>query len=331
VIFGSSNAAGIVIPTELMMGTMARVNPSAIFYPAVVGLNLSVPQQNEAWSRLARTAAFRAVGLSEGISGEKVKFGGNGEQVVDGRPELAFDYWYNITGYDLGLQRAPGLRQEVSGHCQTEYSWLQETSNATHDIYWLWGDKLRQRAVRILGNITYPPPRAIFEVPQNINNDSVSLTGTARYSILPQTAGRRNRVAFNKTQHPWYATEIFYDPVTSTNYVVMAKRPAIACYQNTTWYYGTSTANSAYNLSSLVAAGLKVAPFWLEKVFLREFTSAPPIVTMSRSLGWANLPSFSEGFQAYQRIENSGADLIDDLKCLVRGSCCCCLFILYAL
>jgi len=320
-IFGSSTAAGIVIPTELMMGTVARVNPNAIFYPAVLNQNLSTPQKTEAWNRLARTAAFRAVGFSEGILGERVTFGKNATKVVDGRPELSFDYAYNLTGYDFGLQRAPGLRQEVSGHCQTEYSWTQESSNATHDIYWLWGEKQNERIVPIASNVTYPPPRANFEVSGSINADmSITGQGTARYSILPFTAGRRSRVSFNKTIHPWYATEDFYDPVTVTQYAVMSKRPAIACYQNTTWHYGTLKIQTAYAYPELVAAGLKVAQFWLDTVFIREFTSAPPIVTMSRNLGWANLPNFSEGFQRWNRLENSAANLVDDLKYLVMGS-----------
>ncbi|KAF8244596.1 hypothetical protein K440DRAFT_635940 [Wilcoxina mikolae CBS 423.85] len=320
-IFGTSTAAGIVIPGELMMGTMARVNPNAIFYPAVLN-SKSEPKQTEAWNRLARVAAFRAVGFSEAILGEKVTFGDNPVRVINGRVEISFDYAYNLTGYDFGLQRAPGLRQEVSGHCQTEYSWIQDTSNATHDIYSLWGNKSpsNQRAIPIVGNITYPPPRAMFEVPSAANNVSIWSTGTVKFSILPNTAGRRSRVHFDPMQHPWYATEKFNDSVTNTDYVVMARRPAISCSQNTTWHYRTATINSSMDFSPLVAAGLKVAPFWLKTVFAREFSTVPPIVTMSRNLGWANLPNFAEGFQMYNRIENSGADLIDDLKYLVTGS-----------
>ncbi|KAF8541777.1 hypothetical protein BDD12DRAFT_877934 [Trichophaea hybrida] len=320
-ILATSTAAGIVIPVKLLMGNMARVNPSAIFYPSILATN-STALQREANDRLVRAAAFRAIGtveFLEDVLGKEIQFGENILQVgADGQPEISFDYSYNLTGIDFGLQRAPGLRHTASGHCQTEYTWHQDSSNSTHDIYWLWGNSSMERIVPIPGGGNYSPPRANFETPPSNIADAKS-TGSVRFSILPYTAGRRSRVEFNQTQ-PWYVTEDLYDPITNSRYVVKAKRPAISCYHNTSWHYGKSMVNSTPNLDKLVQNGLKVAPFWLNTVFIREFTSVPPIVTMSRGLGYSNLASFSEGFSIANRVENSAANLQNDLKYLVMGS-----------
>jgi hypothetical protein len=318
-VFGASFAAGIVIPSELMMGNMARVNPNVIFYPAILPTN-STALQREANNRLARAAAFRAIGtveISEGILQQRIKFG-NSLRLSSNGADISLDYTYNITGFDFGLQRAPGLIHAVSGHCQTEYTWTQNSSNSTHDIYWLWGNSSMERIVPIPSSGNYTPPRANFEVPPKNIADAKS-TGSAWFSILPYTAGRRSRVEFNQTQ-PWYVTEDLNDTITNSRYAVQAKRPAISCSHNTTWYYGESIAKNTYDLKSLVQSGLKVAPFWLDTVFIREFTSVPPIVTMSRNLGYSNLVSFSEGFAINNRVENSAANIIDDLKYLIMGS-----------
>ncbi|KAF8248966.1 hypothetical protein K440DRAFT_660499 [Wilcoxina mikolae CBS 423.85] len=321
-IFTGSTAAGIIVPTNLIMGNMARVNPSAIFYPQlrVSGVN-SAARQREGSNRLASVAASRAIGTveySKATLEEKVTFGKDALQLKNDQPvELSFDYSYNLTGLDFGLQRAPALLHTVKGHCRTEYDWLQG-SNSTHDTYWLWGNKSLERVIPTFGNAIYLPPRASFETPTSNLKDLMEI-GTARFSILPYTAGRRSRYNFNQS-HPWYVTEKLSDPLVDTEYVIMAKRPAISCSQRTEWQYGTVTAKSTLDLKDLVQAGLKLAPFWIETVFPREFTLSPAIVTMSRNLGYYNLASAMEGFVSFNRIENSAADLVGDLKYLVLGS-----------
>jgi len=324
-VFVGSNTAGIIIPGHLLMGHVAIVNPDAIFYPVVGGGRTA--RAREANARLSTIAAFRAIGTvqySEGMLRERVTFGQNPITVdADGRANFQFDYRYNLTGYDFGLQRAAGLEHHVTGHCQTEYDWLQPESNSTHDIYHLWGNSNMSRTVPIPGSDAYMPPRAFFSTATLDIDASIELArseGAIAFSILPYTAGRRSLPEFNNT-HPWYVTEPGRDNFTVTDFIVRSKRPAISCMQTTKWLFQGSNV-STMNLEQLVAqpTGLEVGNFWLKTVFPREFGSVPPIVKMSNSLGSANLAGFSQAFTESSRIGNSAATLEGDLQNLVMGS-----------
>jgi len=325
-VFAGGNTAGIIIPTELLMGNVAIVNPSAIFFPAVGGGTTT--RSHEAHARLTTVAAFQAIGTvqySEGTLRERVTFGQNPITVdADGRANLQFDYRYNLTGYDFGLQNAAGLEHHVTGHCQTEYDWLQPESNSTHDIYHLWGDSSLSRTVPIPGSDAYIAPRASFTSRTPNINASIELArseGTVRFSILPHTAGRRSLHEFDDT-HPWYVTEPGRDNITVTDFIVRSKRPAISCVQTTKWSFqkfSVSTMNIR-QLAAVQPTGLKVADFWLDTVFPREFGGSPPLVEMSNSLGNSNLAGFSQIFTTFGRIDNSAATLESDLQNLVMGS-----------
>lgn len=327
----ASTTAGIIIPAELLMGNVARVNPATIFYPEVTNTSNTPAQKREAAGRLSSAASSKAIGTVEYsrlILQEKVHFNDDPLGIgADGRAQLNLTYEYELSGFDLGLMRAPKLRQIVTGSCQTQYDWLQPGSNATHDTYWLWKNSSLARTIKAArpADSSYSPPRAAFEAhPKNTEQLQAGGKGVMQFSIIPNLAGRRSRVAIRQ-KDPWYSTTDapFVDVnATNTRYIIPGHKPAIMCSQTTLWRYGDSP-ETAYNPRGvgtvLVPLGLKLAPFWYERVFTREFGPSPPVVSMSRNLGYSNLASISQNFVDFGRVENSAADLVLDLQRLVLG------------
>jgi hypothetical protein len=314
--FTAATVAGILIPNNLLMGTVARVNPTAIFYPVLALANNTA---REASARLANDAAFRALGTveySRDVLMPKVTFNDTQTARPDGNIDMTFGYSYEVTGYDFGLQRAPGLKQIVSGICETHYEWYQANlSDVTMEVYYLWGNASSRRNVSMVNGA---PPRALFEVPST-NVQDVDTSGTIRYSILPSVAGRRTR--FTNRTDPWYwSVQVPLDTATNTNYAYATGRPAFACNQSLSWQYGPLTVPNTRGLNTLVGIGLKLATFWIQTVFGREFQSTPAIVTLGRNLGFSNLASVNQGFSAFSRVENSNVSLRSDLEDLILGS-----------
>ncbi|KAI5852085.1 hypothetical protein BZA05DRAFT_396759, partial [Tricharina praecox] len=48
-------------------------------------------------------------------------------------PRLRFNYTYEVTGLEFGLQRAPGLRYTVTRTCNTRYDWYDANSSTVDE------------------------------------------------------------------------------------------------------------------------------------------------------------------------------------------------------
>jgi hypothetical protein len=151
------------------------------------------PQNSNTISLFERSAALRAlitVDYARESLKKKVKFDVNlARNDTIGRPQISFDYAYNLTGYDFGLQRVPSLLHIVTGHCETQYDWYQPgASTQTQDTYWLWGNSSMVRQVEIT---PFLPAYAQFEV--HPDSQDLKVTGKSFYSILPYWRRIQNR------------------------------------------------------------------------------------------------------------------------------------------
>jgi len=299
IIIGSL-VAGVLVPTKLFIGNVAPVNPNVIYVPKVVSLP---PQNSNTISLFERSAALRAlvtVDYARESLKKKVKFDVNlARNDTIGRPQISFDYAYNLTGYDFGLQRVPSLLHIVTGHCETQYDWYQPgASTQTQDTYWLWGNSSMVRQVEIT---PFLPAYAQFEV--HPDSQDLKVTGKSFYSILPQIAGRRIFIDYdNKGYDQWYTAVLDNHTYIDS---IPAGRPAIACEHHTSWSYGKPKAKTMFDLRKLVdSQRLNLAPFLIDTVFARQFAIVPSIVLLSNQLGEENLGGLSQWLTYWRRIQN---------------------------
>jgi hypothetical protein len=149
------------VPPHLIVGQAAPVNPRAVFVPALV--NSTNPYYSALLGNIvmapANLHAADALNAVDPFTGNQVSINDATNNAVYFNPHkigttpgsehiIQFDYSYNISGSEFGLQKAQDLIYVVQGSCYTEYQWYQgnNTANGT-DSYSVPCDP-SQRAVR---------------------------------------------------------------------------------------------------------------------------------------------------------------------------------------
>lgn len=271
-------AAGTIIPSYLVVGTLAPANPAGVFYAIVSDLGQDVKVQ-----QTRAPAAQRAMGVVESsrkklkervtISPRKVMdwTGARGEKIEQ------TTYSYNITGLDFGLQHKDADRfvVQVEGACTLEYGWFDVlNSDGSFDVYEIFGNTIyiaREEVRRPVGGTVH---LSVIGTLGDLASSNRS------YAILPDTVGR---TSFSGGIDPWYATAAVLNPCpVCPGFVVANRRPALSCWQKDTWSYKGRTAASILDLASIPKLNL---PAVIRDEFLPSRLATPMIHDLAASLG----------------------------------------------
>jgi hypothetical protein len=272
-----------IVTKEIIVRTAARANPDTMFYPGQVPFaQRQIARSPAGLQALGRIESVREK-LAELITIEAV----NGTSQNGSTLELS--YSYNISGSDMGLQLAPFLVYAVSGHCRTEYRWLN-ISNPNIDIYTLWDSVNMTDTAAVDSDWNAPPFLNVPYRPGEVRRSLI--THGYEFALVPNTQGRKSDMP--NIADPWYLTEDnpLYVPrvdernVSSSRYQVKRGRPPMLCWQNDTWSLGSNKVYNVQNLTDLTSKGLRLSTFLRDKLFQVEFAS-PPMVQLANNLGFS--------------------------------------------
>jgi hypothetical protein len=308
--FFGSMIAGILVPPLLVIGTVAPVHPSAIYFP---GQPLSEnPAEGLKYQALKAPAAVRAVG---GVGAAKSRGGVDMNLVsisTGDDPVVQIDYKYQVTGLDFGLQKLSQLVQTVQGRCITEYSWISPEANATGDYeyYRLWN--LPSEVVSVAKNQSLDPPWATMH--RHRNTEQTTLTGNNSYAVVVHSAGR---LSYSASSDPWYSTQVASGDASlySGGYEVRRGRPPLSCWQKDMWSFGSQTVDSVFHLNNLT--GLDLPLDWDN--FLRIQFAAPKLIDIGISLGRSSLVSSTTYLDRITAasFDAASSKLFDDMERLI--------------
>jgi len=300
-------AAGIVVPPQLLMGTVAPVAKDVIFYPDVQ--RYARPDDNGAGAAkldsLKAPSALRALGTVEDSNVTARKRVHINSQIKGDSASL--DYDYNVTGVDMGLQSDPKLMLMVKGSCRTDYTWLMNSTDDKVDTYRLFGKEIF--------NVTRPPPEADLPPMVTFQIDPDTRGGpNFSYAMMVNTAGL---YSYTSGQDPWYITD-----KTKANrsiaYQVRGDRPALSCWETNKWRLNGKDTD-VYDLNPNALPGLKLHKLWADTVFPYEFGS-PRVVTVGRAAGPSALKSASYSSAPYYILDAGASAMSNDLERLVLAS-----------
>lgn len=280
----------VVSGSRLIVRHASRANPSAIYYPNMA-LNVNAL---EIFQPLRAAAAMQSAGRVEAAKGlidnmTDIKSIHYRDDL--GRPNIALNFSYSITGIDMGLQLTPNLTYTVKGWCRTEYSWVNTTYNSSfpdRDFYPLWGSTWDLLAdVQAEKESLFPI--WVNVVPRYTTGDIPKMQGGDEYALVPGVSHRQSLTPNN--DDPWYLTEKTGRNSTSNadikDYQVRRQRPPVHCWQNVTWSLKGKTVTHVDYLDEL--PGLRISPL-VRSIFRRDFVS-PTLIQVANNLGYAALAS----------------------------------------
>ena len=298
--------AGILVPAQLLMGTVAPVAKDVIFYPDAGRYVLDdySGAGNAKLDLLNAPSALRSLGvieLSESTVRKRVNVSG---QTNGGLAELWYDY--NVTGVDMGLQSDPKLMLMVKGSCRTDYSLVLESTD-TVDTYKLFGNTTFEVKREQEADL---PPMVYFW----LDRDTVRDGSNFSFVMIVHTAGLYSHTA---SQDPWYSTNRS-ETNGSAAYQVRGGRPALSCWEVNKWRLnGRDVDTNGLNAGGL--PGLKLDKLWAETVFPREFY-IPRIASLAWAAGLSALKSASYSSPPEYILDAGASTLSGDFQRLVLAS-----------
>ena len=304
--------AGILVPVQLFMGNVAPAAKDMIFYPNV-SYSTRTDDTSAGFAKLntlKAPSALRALGSIEGSDVTVRKrvyldsIPPQGGQTVDlwvGR-----SYSYHVTGVDMGLQSDPKLTLKIKGSCQTDYTWLVDSTDKA-DVYRLFGGN-NTFTVLHQADVNVPPMVNFF-----LNNqDILAQSSNISYALIIKVAGRYSHTP---GQDPWYATEKTRgDP--SLQYQVQRGRPVLHCWEDRTWHLNGKYVEGS-KLNTLT--GLKLHKLWAGTIFPLEF-ELPRLVSLGRAAGPSALKSAFYAAAPYYHLDAGACSILNDLERLVLAS-----------
>lgn len=284
----ASSSVSIVLPPLLNIGSVAPVNPSAIFIPEVRAGNATFTALSYA---LQAPLALRAVGAADTIRSDavivkEIPAPGN---TTSGDRGVRMDYHYKVNGTEFGFQYHPDLVFNVKGSCVTEYSWRVRNATILNnagtvqswtDIYVPWNNESLTRNASSLDN---GPPFAFF-VPNPYMK--VEGLGNSTFAIIPSSLWR---FSFTASEDPWYRTVTSrdeYPDQAQYDFLVRPNRPALSCWETAIWSYHNSRVDNLH-LKDLEGLDLPAVFQDIVKVFL----ASPMITRLGIGLGRSSLAS----------------------------------------
>ena len=298
-------AAGIVVPPQLLMGTVAPVAKDVIFYPDVAryALNNDNGAGNAKLDSLKAPSALRALGAVEDSNVTARKRVHINSQIDADSASLNYDY--NVTGVDMGLQSDPKLMLMVEGSCRTDYTWLLNSTDQ--------GDTYRVPGGNDTFEVKYQPEVDLPPIANFMIDPSASEGSNFSFVIIVQTAGL---YSYTSGQDPWYFTDKTVNG--SIAYQVRRGRPALSCWEDNKWRLNGKDVD-VYGLNASALPGLKLDKLWADTVFPYEFGS-PRVVTVGRAAGPSALKSASYSSAPRYILDAGASAMSSDLERLVLAS-----------
>jgi hypothetical protein len=323
--FAGQNLFSTFVSPYLILGYAAPVNPAAVFVPNIT------QDFGNAFQIMANAlvipSSLRAIDSIDGLdqlTGSAVNVSAAADKAVvfnfspiqqgdDDRPFQEFNYSYNVTGVDFGLQKAPKLLYQVEGACFTTYEWnvtySEDEAGTEIDIYTIPmsnGEEVTQNASATAG-----PP--VVYARQTSDSGSNAASSNFTFAFIVSSI---QRVSYSSSLDPWYLTTAL-PPSNDSNVPkdqVLRDRPALSCWQQDSWIYDgvSKQANYIGNFTDLSPAIVKT---------IQTFLDTPRVIGFTTNLGFLALKSAtgtSVGTSAY--FDSGSSKLETDMKRLISGA-----------
>lgn len=273
---------------HLIVGQAAPVNPQAVFVAPVSSDSNAAALLDNAVTAPANLRAVNALNAVDPFTGNIVNISDATNNAVHftssalgftakNESIYRFDYSYNVTGSDFGLQQAQSLIHMVQGSCYTEYQWYQGIGANDSDRYLVPCSPQSEGCPESVKNITVSNDDAKQPIVyvSIINSDTAQSNSSINITFLFAISSV-NRLSYTESNDPWFLTQL--DPDNSDIYRVSSGRPFLNCWQQDSWSYNGKT-KSIYALDQLGA----LSPGLLN-IFQWSLYS-PRIITLTTGLG----------------------------------------------
>lgn len=291
--------AGITIPTTLIIGNVAPVDASFIFFPPMLNLLVDADNSMVFFRAITQNSAQLATSYLANAQETILEPGPNGQVSINftdlpvtasGRA-LQIDYRYKVTGVNLGLQFASGLSKTIEGSCETVYNFSRDNDD------WWW----------ISSSITFheslPPPDLTPAVIFKFIGEEFN------FFIMLNAEGLSSQ---GESDDPWYATD---RGVGEGNFTVLPNRPVVYCRQTETWTYGVHQVTGNTSIAEL--PGLKLKPV-IRNYLQNTLNRLAPITLLPLLLGDRMMLASSTAVEGV--FDASIYDIRDELKRLISLS-----------
>jgi hypothetical protein len=300
---------GPALVSQLVLGEGAPANGNELFFPKEWD-NITVQNNVQKQNNILKPSILRALSITELNIPDAVNRVQLSQQNLgnrsDGQQILQFDYSYNLTARDFGMQHLSHLGFTVQGSCYTEYGWLQ--GGGKHNAYLLWntGDPFWWNVT--LSQQQFDFPRAIFT---SGNDSSIGVQQTIAtnktYAVLVSTAGK---TSYTPGTDPWYLTEAA-DPTSSSSFSqpVLDDRPPLSCWEINAWTWRGTQIGDIWNvIYNKPDHGL---PTIMRDVFYTALWQ-PGIMSTAQNLDTINLAVANQDLS--QSFDAGSGSILKDLR-----------------
>ncbi|SPO04067.1 uncharacterized protein DNG_06750 [Cephalotrichum gorgonifer] len=202
-VFAGGIAIGIVAPSLILIGAVAPVKTSLVYYPR--------PPEQEVAAEVIQEFGLRAPGAMRSLGHVDAVMDilrsqvliqvDTSHQAIGEDRVVSLKYIYYISGLEMGLRHGDRLCLRVEGFCITEYGWRNETEDADDvmDLYDMWGNPDQQNRVLLNENEIFHAPSATFIIrddPENVGTSTSNMT----YAVLVHSA---HRSSITSGGDPW--------------------------------------------------------------------------------------------------------------------------------
>ncbi|KAH8589837.1 hypothetical protein B0O99DRAFT_522428, partial [Bisporella sp. PMI_857] len=308
-------AASILIPNAMSLGPAAPVHPKSVFLPEFEDIassssirigRLNAPAILRA---LGSTEAFKDVTARKNVDTVKTTLPSSNAT----HPRQRYDYGYNITAREFGLQAPLDFSLQVQGSCITEYNWLRPVPDiadpANYNGYVPFGiDPVEPLLLDPTDNVTVLRTRPSMGIEYHSSNADLTITNRS-FALIPQLAHVGSITA---STDPWYLTEPFGSETAGfLGYRVKSGRPAMSCWEESLLCLGeTCTSVDGINKTPL--------PKGLRIIVATKFC-LPVLTSIIVSSGPAALKSVA-GIGGTGFLDCASSALKDDLDRLVLAA-----------
>ncbi|KAH7118726.1 hypothetical protein B0J11DRAFT_570424 [Dendryphion nanum] len=323
-IAGGSITGGILIPSQLSLGSVAPVNPISVYIPG------TATQQSMGTSirmgMLNKPATIRALGSAEAskvtLRNRVHVYQEGTDASTDNKPDFTIKYSYNFTGVELGLPHSLGLFHTVKGKCWTDYSWLRhEPGNSTlkMDYYdhWNLGNNKSQSFVHGANSLNVNHQLGVTgAVHPDLVADAdlvANPPSNMSYAILYSTAHLASTTESNDAM---YQTELMPTSYPLRNiypFRIRAERPALSCWQSSEFCVH-GQCNSLNDIAKKNPPTLPPAT-----ILTLSRIATPVIVRITNAMGPSSLMSFY-GPQPGSSVDAGGSSAIADFERMIMGA-----------
>lgn len=267
-IFGTLRiVSGIVVPSSLIIGNVAPVDASFIFFPPKLSL-VTIDHSMVFYRTIVQNAAQLATSYLSNVQETLLEPGPNGRVSINFTDlprtpwgnSLRIDYRYRVTGMDLGLQFASQLSKTIDGSCETRY-------NLSDLVDW-WNIRgfSVSPGVAVLQGLT---PAVPFKFKGDEFHFFIALNATGMESL-------------EESDDPWYSTAPGVGEGEDRTFKVLPNRPVVYCRQNETWGYGAAQVKGNTSIAEL--PGLSLKPV-IRAYLQNDLNRLSPITLMPLLLG----------------------------------------------